>query len=171
VYCRVHAQPREYHEYGNLEFRRIEGRPPAELCATGSSRRQRIWIQVTHGRRRGRAVTPETLDALRQAWEGELFGEALMRELAWHLTDAAAHSAELEAIARLERRMARALARLPGVAQEASAARAAAQARAIASRLTTWEAFLEASMPSLPLALERFRAIARPEGCQVCPWR
>ena len=111
-------------------------------------------------------MTPETLDALRQAWEGELFGEALMRELTWRLADAAAHSGELDAIARLERRMARALARLPGVAQEGSAARAAIQARAIASRLTTWEAFLEASRPSLSLALERFRAIALPEAGQ-----
>jgi len=109
-------------------------------------------------------VTPEMLNALREAWEGELFGEALMRELPAYLTDAAAHTGELEAIARVERRMAQALARLPGVAEEGSEPRAAIQARAIASRLITWEAFLEASRPSLPVALERFRAIALPEA-------
>lgn len=98
---------------------------------------------------------------LKEAWEGELFGEALMNRLRVTLLDAAAHQRELAHIADVERLMGEALARaLPQ--QDIETAKAAAQAKAtsVAARFPDWRTFLDASIAALPQPLGRFRALA-----------
>lgn len=99
--------------------------------------------------------------ALAEAWQDELFGEALMRSLATRLEDGAEHAAELSAIARIEGLMARALARALPKPRDASAALSAAHARAekTAAAVRTWRAFLDMSEPGLMAASTRFRML------------
>jgi hypothetical protein len=84
--------------------------------------------------------------------------------LARSLTDADGHTGELAAIAQVERQMAQALARLPGIARCGAAERAASRARETAARLTSWDSFLEISRRSLPAALTRFKEIPVPKA-------
>jgi hypothetical protein len=107
---------------------------------------------------------------LTEAWEGELFGEALMRRLRHTLADAAPHEAELAQIARVECLMGRALA--TAIAdRDVPAAMVVAEARAkiIAARYTGWNDFLADSIPAMAAPLARFRALAplAPAPCKM----
>jgi len=109
-------------------------------------------------------VSSIALEALREAWAGELFGEALMYALLRRLPDAAVHAGELRQIAALERSMAKVLASVPGIAVDQVAARAAAAERAdaVAGSLRDWGDFLSTSALGLDAALARFGAIPEP---------
>ena len=100
------------------------------------------------------------LEGVRDAWEGELFGELLLHGLADKLDLSAERRAIFTALAEIEADMAARLEPLVPEADRAGAPeRAAARAAASLAALPDMAAVLARSSVTLPAALARFEAL------------